>query len=82
MSSQSPFAKGGESGFSPLKKSKINLFKDQRDSFANFKYSSEDQNPRVFDIEDLLQATKFSKSEIQFIYRDFKIVIILNKIKI
>ncbi|CAF0741767.1 unnamed protein product [Brachionus calyciflorus] len=46
---------------------------DQRDSMGNLRYHNEEQNPRVFNIDDLLQVTKFSKSEIQFIYRDFKI---------
>ena len=31
-------------------------------------------NPKVFDINELVQVTRFNKSEIQFIYRDFKLV--------
>ncbi|RNA26219.1 Kv channel-interacting 2-like [Brachionus plicatilis] len=44
---------------------------DPRDSAGHLHFNEED--PRVFDIGTLINETKFSKTEIQFIYRDFKI---------
>lgn len=54
----------------------LNYFLDSNDVTANSKYALYEENSKVFDIEDLIKLTKFSKAEIQFIYRDFKIVII------
>ena len=34
--------------------------------------STSELGSRIFDIEELIQLTKFSREEIQFIYRDFK----------
>lgn len=36
--------------------------------------SDEERNSRIFNIEELVAETHFTKSEIQFIYRDFKMV--------
>lgn len=36
------------------------------------KYNSNEFASRTFDIDELVQLTKFSRSEIKFIYRDFK----------
>jgi hypothetical protein len=39
-----------------------------------------DDRARVFNIDELVADTKFTKAEIQFIYRDFKLVNLLLKI--
>ena len=51
------------------------IIKESQSDFKRAKsiYSLE-SSPRVFDISELVKITKFNKSEIQFIYRDFKLV--------
>jgi hypothetical protein len=39
----------------------------------------DDRNSRVFNIDELVAETKFTKAEIQFIYRDFKLVLTILK---